>query len=93
MKWEIILPICISLAALVITALAFKRNETNDTAAHATEQATMSADIRYIRSSVDEIKLENRAIKKDLDAVKDRILVVEQSVASAHRRLDDALKG
>ena len=88
-----VISLLIAGAALVFTAFSFKRNATHDTEAGATERANMSADIRYIRNSIDEIKLENRGIKKDLDDIKGRVIVVEQSVESAHKRLDDMKKG
>ena len=92
MPLETVLSIGIALAALIFTGLSFRRNANNDNAQHTTEQATMSADIRYIRSSIDEIKLENRAMKKDLDDIKVKVIAVEQSVESAHKRIDDIKK-
>lgn len=93
MQIEIVLPIVIAFAALCFTALSYKRTETHDTSATATERATMTADIRYIRSSIDEIKLENRAIRSDLDDLKTKLVEVEASAKSAHKRLDDLKKG
>lgn len=92
MQIEVVLPIVIAFAALCFTALSFRRNEAHDTSASATERATMTADIRYIRSSIDEIKLENRAIRSDLDELKTKLVEVEQSTKSAHKRLDDLRK-
>lgn len=92
MPLEVVIPICISIAALIFTGLSFKRNATNDNATVVSERATMSADIRYIRDSIDEIKLENRAIKKDIDELREKVIKVEQSVSSAHKRLDDIKK-
>lgn len=92
MPVETIISILIALAALIFTGMSYRRNMNHDTESGATERATMSADIRYIRSSIDEIKLENRGMKKDIDDIKTRIIVVEQSVESAHKRLDDINK-
>ena len=80
MPLEITLPVCISAAACFIAWMAFRRNVKQDTESNATERATMSADIRYIRISIDEIKLENRAIKRDLDDLKGRVIVLEQLI-------------
>lgn len=87
-----VISLLIAGAALLFTAFSFKRTENHDTEENAAERANMSADIRYIRSSIDEIKLENRGIKKDLDDIKGRVITVEQSVANAHKRLDDMKK-
>ena len=49
----------------------------------------MTADIRYIRSSVDDIKLENKSIQQDIRHMSERLVVVEQSTKSAHNRIDE----
>lgn len=88
-----IIPLCISACALIFTALSFKRNANHDMSAAAIERATMTADIKYIRGSIDEIKLENRRIRTDLDDLKTKVVAIEQSTKSAHKRLDDLVKG
>lgn len=92
MEWEKVLPLVISACALLFTALSFRRNTNADTSATAQERATMTADIRYIRQSIDEIKLENRAIRQDLTDVQTKLAEVEASAKSAHKRLDDLMK-
>jgi len=92
MPTETILSICIAAAAVIISLLGFTRNKTHDTEADATERATMNANILYIRNAVDDIKLEFRAIKREVDALKTQVVRLEQSVQSAHQRLDD-MKG
>jgi uncharacterized protein YlxW (UPF0749 family) len=89
MATETIISIVIAFCALLFTALSFRRTQNQDTSASATERATMTADVRYIRQSIDEIKLENRAIQKDVTDLKTKIVEVEASVKSAHKRLDD----
>lgn len=88
-----IVPLCISACALLFTALSFRRTANHDTDAAAVERATMTADIRYIRDAIDEIKLENRAIRQDLDELKTRVVEIEASTKSAHKRIDDIVKG
>lgn len=85
-------PYLVSAVSLLLAFLAYKRNDRQDTTADATERATLTADVRYIRSSVDEIKLENRAIKKDVDDLKTKVIEIEASTKSAHRRIDE-MKG
>ena len=65
---ETIVAITVPLIALCFTALTFRRNERHDTSAEATERATMTADIRYIRSSIDDIKIDNKAIQKAVES-------------------------
>lgn len=93
MPVETVISILIALGALLFTALSFRRTSNQDTSATATERATMTADIRYIRSSIDDIKLDNKAIQKDIGDLKTKVVEIEQSTKSAHKRLDDMMKG
>lgn len=92
MSIETIVAIAVPLIALVFTAMTFKRNATHDTEADASERATMTADIRYIRSSIDDIKVDNRVIKSDISDLQTRVAKVEQSVEFSNQRLDDYIK-
>ena len=93
MSIETIVAIFVPLIALAFTAMSFRRTENHDTSATATERATMTADIRYIRSSIDEIKIENRSIQKDVSDMSKKIVEVEASTREAHRRIDEITKG
>ena len=90
---EAVISIVIAACALLFTALSYKRTQSQDTTASATERATMTADVRYIRTSIDDIKVDNRVIKADIGNLQTRVAVVEQSVESAHKRIDDLMKG
>lgn len=92
MQTETIISLCIALAALLFTAFAYRRNANHDTEAGAAERATLIANVSYIRNAIDDIKLENRVIKKELDAMKEQVIRLEQEVQSAHKRLDDLKK-
>ena len=88
-----VISLVIAFCALLFTGLNYKRSQNQDTTASATERATMTADVRYIRTSIDEIKLENRAIQKDVGELKTKVVEIEASTKSAHKRLDDMMKG
>ena len=92
MATETIIAICISAAALLFTALSFRRTQNQDTSETATQRATMTADIKYIRDAIDEIKLENKVIQKDVSDLKTKVAQIEQSTKSAHKRLDDMIQ-
>ena len=91
MNVETVVSLCIAACALLFSALSYRRNSNNDHSDIVTQRATITADIRYIRASIDEIKLENRAIRTDLDEVKSKLVEVEASTKSAHKRLDDLM--
>ena len=89
MQAETIISLVIAGAALLFTAWNTRRTANKDNSETATERATMTADIKYIRDSVDDIKVDNRVIKADVGALQTKVAVIEQSVESAHRRIDD----
>ena len=89
MPVETIISLVIAFSALLFTALSFRRTENKDTKETATERATMAADVKYIRTSIDDIKVDNRVIKEDIGALQTKVAKVEQSVESAHKRIDD----
>lgn len=89
MPTETIISLVVAVAALLFTAASFKRTKFQDNTTNATERANMTADIRYIRSSVDDIKLENKSIQQDIRHMSERLVVVEQSTKSAHNRIDE----
>lgn len=89
---EVWIPIALSCVMAIIAIITLARNGKKDTSDNAKEQATMSADIKYIRTSIDDIKVDNRVIKADIGELQTKVARVEQSVESAHKRIDD-LKG
>ena len=89
---EVWIPIALSCVMAIIAIITLARNSKKDTSENATAQASMSADIKYIRTSVDDIKIDNRVIKADVSELQTKVARVEQSVESAHKRIDD-LKG
>ena len=93
MPVETIISLVIAFGALLLTAMSFRRTSNKDTSESASARATMSADIKYIRYSVDDIKVDNRVIKADLSTLQTKVAKVEQSVESAHQRIDDLKKG
>lgn len=93
MATETIISLVLAFCALLFTAFSFRRTQNQDTSATAAERATMTADVRYIRSSIDEIKLENRGIRRDIGEIKTKLAETEASAKSAHKRIDDLQKG
>lgn len=92
MPTETIISLCVAVCALLFTALSFRRTQNKDTSETASERATMTADIKYIRTSIDDIKVDNRVIKADIGELQTKVARVEQSVESAHKRIDDMMK-
>lgn len=93
MSIETIIAICVPVIALVFTYLTFQKNAKKDDQSDASERATMSADIKYIRTSIDDIKVDNRVIKENISELQTKVARVETSVENAHKRIDDYMKG
>ncbi len=93
MSIETIVAMAVPVIALIFTVMTFNKNAKKDNTNDATERATMSSDIKYIRTAIDDIKVDNRVIKSDISDLQTKVARVEQSVESAHKRIDDYMKG
>ena len=93
MPVETIISLIVAVAALGFTALSFRRTVNKDNAGNASQLATMTADIRYIRQTIDDIKSANREITADVANLRTKIAEVAASVENAHKRIDDITKG
>ena len=65
-----------------------KRNNKQDTANDAAQLTTVIVKLENISSGVTEIKSELKNVKNDIQDLRDRLIIVEQSTKSAHHRLD-----
>lgn len=93
MKLEVWIPIALSCIMAIIAIVTLARNGRKDTSQEAEQRASMSADLKYIRGSIDDIKVENRVMRQDVGDLKVKVTEIDQSVKSAHKRLDDLQKG
>ena len=93
MPVETIISLIVAVAAVGFTALSFRRTVNKDNAGNAAQLATMTADIRYIRQTIDDIKSANREITADVAKLRTKIAEVAASVENAHKRIDDITKG
>ena len=90
---EVWIPIALSCVMAIVAIVTLAKNAKKDTQDDAVQKATLAADLKYIRDGVDDIKLDNRVIKADIGELQTKVARVEQSVASAHQRIDDLKKG
>jgi len=66
-----------------------KRADTSEIEARAKEQATVNVKLDNIGSDCRDIKQDIGTVKKDVMALSERLVKVEQSVSSAHKRIDE----
>ena len=93
MTIETAIAIFVPLIALMFTVMSFSRSKHHDTSVDASERATLSADVRYIRTSIDEMKVDNKAIQKDVSDLTVKVAQIDASAKQAHKRIDDIMKG
>ena len=73
-------------AAVAVTNI--RRNARHDDQQQATELTTLLVKIENINNGINEIKSDVRNMRNDIQDVRERLVMVEQSVKSAHHRLD-----
>ena len=79
----------VSLAFAIYQGVSnLKRNKANDDKKDATEMTTVIVKLESIGTGVTEIKSDMKNIRADLQELRERVVVVEQSTKSAHKRLD-----
>ena len=79
----------ISLAFGIYQGIAnLKRNKASDDKKDATEMTTVIVKLESIGTGVTEIKSDMKNIRQDLQELRERVVVVEQSTESAHYRID-----
>jgi peptidoglycan hydrolase CwlO-like protein len=89
MEATVWIPIALSCIMAIVAIITLARNSKKDTEKESEQRASMTADMKYIRSSIDEIKVDNRVIQKDVGDLKVKVVEIEQGMKSAHKRIDD----
>ena len=77
-----------TLLGAVLSFLTFQRNKGRDIRADTKEGAETKAKLDYIATEVDEIRLDNKSRDREVANINTRLIRVEESTKSAHKRLD-----
>ena len=64
------------------------RNSQKDTAEEASQMTTVAVKLENIADGVREIKADVREMKTEMNGLRERLTIVEQSSRSAHKRID-----
>lgn len=87
------IPIAVSILSLIVSAIVgfstIKSRNSSDTKQETTQLTTLIVKLENINDGVNEIKADMRNMKDDVRELRDRVIKVEESTKSAHRRLDD----
>lgn len=78
----------IALGGLLISAIVLLVNSRRDTRTSAADQARVEAKLNGIATGVDDIRVEQRAMRERVDGLAEKVSAVESSVKSAHHRID-----
>lgn len=89
---QVEIPILISFlslcVAVVVGVSSVRRNQATDDKKEASEMTTLIVKLENINNGVNEIKSDMRNMRNDIQDLRDRLIIVEQSTKSAHHRLD-----
>lgn len=75
--------------SLYIGISNMKRNRTHDDRSDATQLTTVIVKLENIGMGISDIKSEMRNVKDEVRDLRDRLIKTEDSVKSAHRRIDE----
>ena len=85
-------PILISalslLVAIIVAITSIRSRNASSDKQEASQITTLIVKLENIADGVNEIKSDMRNVKNDVQDLRDRLIVVEQSTKSAHHRLD-----
>ena len=83
----------IPILALLISAAALWRNVKGDSKNDGAQISEVLVKMELVQSDLKEIKADFKAeikgVKTDMDSLKSRVTIVEQSAKSAHKRIDE----
>ena len=89
---QVDIPILISflslVVAIVVAIVSIRRGNATDDKKEASEMTTLIVKLENINNGVNEIKSDMRNMRNDIQDLRDRLIIVEQSTKSAHHRLD-----
>ena len=83
-----IISVVASLCAVVFGFAAFRRNQRKDDTDEGSSKGTILSELGFIKGGVEDIKAEQREQRKTNTEVIERLVGVEQSTKSAHKRID-----
>lgn len=82
----------LAVVSLLVSAFVgfttIKRNKNNDDKKETTEFTTIAVRLESISGGIAELKSDFRHMSTEQQAIRERLVLVEQSVKSAHHRID-----
>lgn len=78
-----------SVIGATVSYLTFQRNKSNSIRADTREEADTRAKLDYISKGVDDIRIDIKTQQRDIQELKEKVIRVEESTKSAHKRIND----
>lgn len=75
------------------TVVTMSRNKQKDTKEEAEGITKITQEIKYVSKGVDDIKYDIRDINRNMSEVNEKVIRLEESCKSAHKRIDSLVKG
>lgn len=92
MDWYQILSAAGLVVAMVASIVALARNGRKDTQEEAVANAEVRANPQHISTGIDDIRIEQRAMRHEVSDLATRVTRNEESTKSAHRRIDEHVR-
>lgn len=80
-----VISVCV---AVVVAVTNIKRNNAHDSHREASDLTTLIVKLENINEGINEIKSDMRNMKSDIQDLRDRLIIAEQSLKSAHHRIN-----
>lgn len=80
--------VLIAFVSVLFTVRNSKRNDVQDIERRASENATINTKLDNIQANVIDMKVEISSTNNDVSKLTERVVAVEESAKSAHKRID-----
>lgn len=77
-----------TILGVIFSYVAFQNNMKKDLKSEATQNTSMAMQLDYISRGVDDIKLDIKSTNNEVDKVKETLIRHDESIKSAHKRLN-----
>lgn len=88
MSISVIISVLSLLVAAIVGFTNIKRNNNTDNRQTTAEMTTVIVKLETLNNNISEMKTDVRNTRIDLQEIRDRLIVCEQSTKSAHHRID-----
>lgn len=78
---------------IILSYFTFMRNRDKDVESRAAQQAEVSMQLSHISLGVNDIKLDLKHNESQISDIKQQLVRVDESVRTAHKRIDSITKG